>query len=150
MLSGTVDVESLRGLQRQVAQCFQTLYTRSITSRGPMPGMVRAYAVACRDLQLKSVRSFQQLVHTARAITDMMSDLELAVTEGEASLAHAFFDTVHKWLVEVRESNTEVRQGQTLSLEPPAVALSPADPRNIPTPHPPIRFFRRVQKSFLA
>lgn len=60
-------------------------------------------ATMCRSQLVESVKMLRKIDQTATSVLDMFPDLELAVQEGEPTLAIEFFNMVKGWVVELKE-----------------------------------------------
>eukprot|EP01042_Synura_sphagnicola_P000555 gene555-599_t len=92
----------LLNLQRSVASCFDDAHTYFLDIP-EVAAQVRRGAVLCREQLLESTKMLRKVEQTATSVLNLFPDLELAVEEGEPSLAAEFFNMVRQWVGELRE-----------------------------------------------
>lgn len=89
-------------LQRSIAACFEEAHAQ-YQEYPEVAAQVRRGAVLCRQQLVESTQMLRKVEQTAKEVLTMFPDLELAVEEGEPSLAANFFNLVKKWVTELRE-----------------------------------------------
>jgi hypothetical protein len=80
-------------LQRSIATCFEEAHG-SYKEMPEVASQVRRGATICRAQLLESLKMLRKIDQTSTQVIDMFPDLELAVEEGEPSLAMEFFNMV--------------------------------------------------------
>ena len=95
-------IAPLLHLQRSIATCFEEAHA-SYKDMPEVASQVRRGATMCRSQLVESVKMLRKIDQTATSVLDMFPDLELAVEEGEPTLAIDFFNMVKGWVVELKE-----------------------------------------------
>jgi hypothetical protein len=93
-------IAPLLQLQRSIATCFEEAHA-SYKHMPEVASQVRRGATMCRSQLVESVKMLRKISQTATTVLEMFPDLELAVEEGEPTLAIEFFNMVKGWVVEV-------------------------------------------------
>ena len=100
--SEALPLAPLLHLQRSIATCFEEAHA-SYKDMPEVAAQVRRGATMCRSQLVESVKMLRKIDQTATSVLDMFPDLELAVEEGEPTLAIDFFNMVKGWVVELKE-----------------------------------------------
>lgn len=105
----SLDFELLLQLQRSTAETFRAAY--SAVSDVPQAAIViRRHAVACRDLQLHSVRKVVLRCRSiAQSILGLLPDLMESIVESDTGLTQGCFERMREWVSELKTESHSMR-----------------------------------------
>lgn len=88
----------LVNIQHSIAQSIELAH-RACLHRPEDADDIKRSAILCRSQLIYTIKLLKKIEQTATSVLDMFPDLELAVEDGEPTLAHGFFNTVKTWVV---------------------------------------------------
>lgn len=93
----------LVNIQHSIAQSIELAH-RACVHRPEDADDIKRSAILCRSQLVYTIKLLKKIEQTATSVLDMFPDLELAVEDGEPTLAHGFFNTVKNWVVSGKSS----------------------------------------------
>eukprot|EP01054_Gregarina_sp_Poly1_P002029 Gregarina_sp_Poly_1__2028@NODE_1532_length_3918_cov_126_566346_g1011_i0_p1_GENE_NODE_1532_length_3918_cov_126_566346_g1011_i0NODE_1532_length_3918_cov_126_566346_g1011_i0_p1_ORF_typecomplete_len784_score101_80Pkinase/PF00069_25/7_9e68Pkinase_Tyr/PF07714_17/8_7e41Kinaselike/PF14531_6/6_4e15Pkinase_fungal/PF17667_1/5_6e10Pkinase_fungal/PF17667_1/4_7e03Kdo/PF06293_14/1_9e08Kdo/PF06293_14/2_9e03Kdo/PF06293_14/6_2e03Kdo/PF06293_14/63RIO1/PF01163_22/7_7e05APH/PF01636_23/0_00059APH/PF01636_23/3_1e03Waa len=71
---------------------------------------IQAMLLEIKDLTLQSTKVFKGFFYTCQQVVELINDVTMAVSDGDASLAVALLDQLKDWVQDTLKDGTEIRQ----------------------------------------